>query len=308
MVANGARVRFVFHIAVLVNPTAGKGRAGNLAPGAIATLRLRQLHVTEIVGHDAIDAQKRLQEAVSTGIDAVVAIGGDGTVSLALQVVAGTDVPLGVIALGTGDDVARQHGLPRGDHIAAAHVIADALAQGRRRLVDVGLVRHGVGETRWFLTVMTSGFDSEVNEKANELRWPTGNARYIVAMLRILRRFKAERFTLRVDAGAAEHEAMLVAVGNGNSYGGGMLVCPAAVTDDGLLTLTIVKRLSRSRFLALFPRVYRGTHVHHRAVEVIESQTVSLDAMNRTAWADGERIGPLPVQVECVRGGINLLA
>jgi diacylglycerol kinase (ATP) len=298
----------VSHIAALVNPTAGKGRAGDLAPAAIATLRARGFHVTEVRGVDAGDAQTRLRKAVAQGADVVVAIGGDGTVSLALQVVAGTGIPLGVIALGTGDDVARQHGLPRKDPVAGALVVADALDQGRVRSVDAGLVRTRDGQSRWFLTVMTSGFDSEVNEKANELRWPTGNSRYILAMLRVLRRFKAERFRVTLGETTTEHNAMLVAVGNGNSYGGGMLVCPAAVSDDGLLTLTIVTRLGRLRFLALFPRVYRGTHVLHGSVLVSESQYVRLEAPNRSAWADGERIGPLPVDVECVRGGVALLA
>jgi diacylglycerol kinase (ATP) len=300
----------VVHIAALVNPTAGKGRAGNLAPAAIATLRARGFHVTEVRGVDAGDAQLQLRKAVAQGANVVVAIGGDGTVSMALQVVAGTGIPLGVIALGTGDDVARQHGLPRKDPVAGARVVADALQEGRVRSVDAGLVRTADGQSRWFLTVMTSGFDSEVNEKANELRWPTGNSRYILAMLRVLRRFRAERFTvtLGATATATAHNAMLVAVGNGNSYGGGMLVCPAAVSDDGLLTLTIVTRLGRLRFLALFPRVYRGTHVRHASVLVSESQSVRLEAQNRTAWADGERIGPLPVDVECVRGGVSLLA
>jgi diacylglycerol kinase (ATP) len=298
----------VAHLAVLINPTAGKGRAGDLAPLAVAILVERGHHVTEIRGTDADDAAHRLRTAVAAGVDAVVAVGGDGTVSLALQVVAGTNVPLGVIAVGTGDDVARQHKLPRGDATAGAHAVADALEQHRHRSVDVGLVRHGDGLARWFLTVMTSGFDSEVNEKANDLRWPQGNARYVVAMLRVLPRFRAERFRVSLDEGSSDHEAMLVAVGNGNSYGGGMLVCPAAATDDGKLTLTIVHRLGRLKFLALFPRVYRGTHVDHRSVSVSESRTVRLDARGRTAWADGERIGPLPVEVECVRGGVRLLA
>jgi diacylglycerol kinase (ATP) len=182
------------------------------------------------------------------------------------------------------------------------------LEQGRVRLVDAGLVHSHDGQRRWYLTVMTSGFDSEVNEKANEMRWPTGNSRYIIAMLRVLGRFRAERFRVTLGATTTEHNAMLVAVGNGNSYGGGMLVCPAAVPDDGLLTLTIVTRLGRLRFLALFPRVYRGTHVHHQSVVVSESPRVRLEAQNRTAWADGERIGPLPVEVECVPGAIRLLA
>ena len=291
------------HIAALVNPTAGKGRASALAPRALAHLESKGLAVSVVQGRDRHEALDKLRTVVASGVDRVVAIGGDGTVSLALQVVAGTDVPLGVIAVGTGDDVARQHGLPRRDPIAAAEVVI----RGNTRHVDAGRVHGANGSVTWFLTALASGFDSEVNEVANRMKWPAGDARYIVAMLRLMPRFRATRYELTIDGVMHSRLAMLAAVGNGPSYGGGMLVCPAADTSDGLLTVTIVNRISRAKFLALFPRVYRGTHIDHQAVEVFEGRCVSLAAVGRSAWADGERISDLPVSIECIPAAVRLL-
>lgn len=291
------------HIAALVNPAAGKGRAGNYAPIALDVFRAQGARVTTIVGRDRDDALAQLRSVVDQGVDRVAAIGGDGTVSLALQAVAGTTVPLGVIALGTGDDVARQHGLVRRNPKVAAQTVLS----GTIKVIDAARVRRTDGRTTWFLTALASGFDSEVNEVANRMSWPTGDSRYVAAMLRLMPRFRATNYEVIIDGVVHAREAMLVAVGNGPSYGGGMLVCPQASTTDGLLTLTIVNRISRGRFLALFPRVYRGTHIHHERVEVMEGTTVTLRCAGRSAWADGERISDLPVAIECIPAAVQLL-
>lgn len=291
------------HIAALVNPAAGKGRAGNYAPIALDVFRAQGARVTTIVGRDRDDALAQLRSVVDQGVDRVAAIGGDGTVSLALQAVAGTTVPLGVIALGTGDDVARQHGLVRRNPKVAAQTVLS----GTIKVIDAARVRSTDGRTTWFLTALASGFDSEVNEVANRMSWPTGDSRYVAAMLRLMPRFRATNYEVIIDGVVHAREAMLVAVGNGPSYGGGMLVCPQASTTDGLLTLTIVNRISRGRFLALFPRVYRGTHIHHERVEVMEGTTVTLRCAGRSAWADGERISDLPVAIECIPAAVQLL-
>lgn len=308
------------HVAVVINPTAGRGRARTLAPRALAVLEAEPtLHLSVIQGRDATEAAALLRQQVASGVAAVVAIGGDGTVSLALQAVAGTGIPLGVIAAGTGDDVARQHLLPRHRVEEAALAVRKALVDGRVRAVDAALVEAADGESRWFLTVMACGFDAVVNDLANTMRWPRGTARYVVAMVRVLRQFRPFRFRITADGTERHTDAMLVAVGNGASYGGGMLVCAGADAHDGLLTLTVVGPLRRLPFLGIFPRVYRGTHVHHPKVHQLEAREVgialegpsvgSTDVNRRaSAWADGERIGELPVVVRCVPDAVRLLA
>ena len=139
------------------------------------------------------------------------------------------------------------------------------------------------------------------------MRWPRGASRYNVAILAELRVFTAVPFTVVLDGVPLETEAMLVAVGNGTSYGGGMQVCPGALVDDGLLSVTVLGRLSKVEFLRVFPRVYKGTHVLHPAITVHTARTVRLEAPGVVAYADGEYVAPLPVEVTCVPGALTVL-
>ncbi len=299
-------------VVLLLNPTSGKGRASAAAPVAVATLQDRGFEVVQVVGHDAGDAAARLRRAIDAAPTvAVVGCGGDGTVNLCLQAVAGTDVPLGIVPAGTGNDVATHVGMPKGAAEAAA-VIADALVAGRRRVVDAGRAVSADGVDRWYLGVLSSGFDSMVNERANVMTWPSGQARYLRAILAELRSFSAVPYVMVVDEGLPtelreEKTGMLVAVGNGTSYGGGMRVCPGALMDDGLLSLIFLDEVSTPRFLRVFPRVFKGTHVEIPEVHEHVARTVRLDAPGQVAYADGERIGPLPVEVRVVPAAVSLL-
>lgn len=289
----------VHAIALLVNPTAGKGRGARFAPPALQRLRGAGLDVRELTGRDAQEAADLAKAAVADGVDALVTVGGDGMVHLALQIVAGTTTALGVIPAGTGNDVSRALGLPLDNPVLAADVVRD----GRARQVDG--VRSGPS---WYLGVLGAGFDSLVNERANRMRWPRGPQRYNVAMLAELRTFRPVPFMLELDGERWETEAMLVAVGNGPSYGGGMKVCPGARLDDGLLDVTVVGPISKPQFVRVFPQVYSGAHVSHRAVTVRQAKVVSLAAAGVVAYADGERVGPLPLTCEVVAGAVRVLA
>lgn len=290
-------------IILFVNPTAGRGRGARAAEPAARALREAGFGVRTIVGDDALDALSRVREAVADGTSALVAVGGDGMVSLALQAVAGTRTPLGVIAAGTGNDFARVCGLPVRRPVAAAAVIADALKQGRTRSLDLGRV--GV---RWFGSVLASGFDSRVNDRGNRMRWPGGRFRYDVAMLAELASLRPIPFRLTLDdSDEREIEATLIAVGNGSSYGGGMRICADAEMDDGLFDVCVVGPCSRTTLLRVFPRVYRGTHPSHPVVTVHRAAKVRLAAEDVTGWADGERIGPLPLTAQTVPGALRLL-
>jgi len=297
---------------MLVNPSSGKGKASVAAPQAVQRLQQRGHDVVQIVGLDYADALERLRAAIADGgVDAVVSCGGDGTVHLCLQAVAGTDLPFGLLPFGTGNDNASLHGVPV-DPVAAADMIADGLAQGRTRTVDAGHAVSADGVARYFLGVLSSGFDSMVNERANTMTWPKGNARYLASILAELRTFRAVPYVMVLDEGLAtevraEKPGMLVAVGNGTQYGGGMKVCPGALVDDGLLAVTFLDQLSIPTFLRVFPTVYKGTHVQRPEVHEHSATTVTLDAPGQVAYADGERIGPLPVAIRVVPGAVRLL-
>lgn len=286
-------------VALLVNPTSGMGRGSREGAAALARLRERGVDVHPMAGRDGAQAAELARRAVADGYDALVAVGGDGMLHLALQAVAGTEVALGVVPSGSGNDFARLLGLEPHQPEAAA----DVIAAGDVRTIDAGRV----GST-WFAGVLSSGFDSAVNERANRMRWPKGRMRYNVAIVAELGVFHAMPFRILLDDVPLETEAMLVAVGNGVSYGGGMRVCPGARIDDGLLAVTVLSKISKLEFLRVFPKVYDGTHVDHPAVTVHEARRVTLEAEHAIAYADGEPLQPLPVTVECVPGAVRVLA
>jgi diacylglycerol kinase (ATP) len=286
-------------IALLVNPTSGKGRGGRLLEPVADRLRRSGVAVDVVTGRDADEAFDRVRDRVAAGVDGVVAVGGDGLVNIALQVVAGTDVPLGVVPAGTGNDIARALGLSLDDPVAAV----DLVVRGATRPIDLGRANG-----RWFAGVLGSGFDSMVNERANRMSWPSGRSRYNLAILAELRTFRPVPYELVLDGEPWTTEAMLVAVGNGSSYGGGMRVCPDARLDDGLLDITVLGPISKPEFLRVFPTVYKGTHVRHPAVTVRRARQVSLTSAGVTAYADGERVAVLPITCDAVRNGMHVFA
>ncbi|WFB10439.1 diacylglycerol kinase [Streptomyces sp. LX-29] len=290
-------------ITLFVNPTAGRGRGAHATQPAARALREAGFGVRTVLGLDAEDALRRAREAVAAGTGALIAVGGDGMTSLALQAVAGTDTPLGVVAVGTGNDFAQATGLPVRDPVAAAHRIAASLKEDGGRPVDLGRV----GDT-WFGTVLASGFDSRVNDRGNRMRWPTGRFRYDVAMVAELAALRPIPYRIRLDDGPErEVEATLIAVGNGSSYGGGMRICGDARLDDGLFDITVVGPCSRATLLRVFPRVYRGTHLSHPKVTTHRVASVTLSAEGLTGYADGEPLGPLPLTARTVPGAVRVL-
>lgn len=291
-------------ITLFVNPTAGRGRGARAAQPAASALRDAGFSVRTVLGEDADDALRRAREAVAGGTGALIAVGGDGMMSLALQAVAGTGTPLGVVAVGTGNDFARALGMPIRDPAAAGRLAAEALKAGTVREIDLGRA----GE-RWFGSVLASGFDSRVNDRGNRMRWVGGRFKYDLAILAELAAFRPIPYRIRLDGGPVrEIEATLIAVGNGSTYGGGMRICAEAVMDDGFFDVTVVGDCSRTTLLKVFPKVYKGTHLGHPKVTVHRVASIELAAAGVTAYADGEPLGALPLTATCVPGAVRVLA
>ncbi len=293
------------HVALLVNPTSGLGRGAKLGRTVADGLLAAGLRVDDVTGADAAEASDKGRRAVESGVDALVVVGGDGMVHLGANVVAGTEVPLGIVAAGTGNDIARALGLPVHDAAAAAAVVR----RGSARVIDAA--RHvpdaGQAAAGWFVGVLGAGFDAKVNERANGWRWPKGRMRYNLAIARELPVFKPLPYEIELDGEHIEANAMLVAVGNGPSYGGGMQVCPDAVMDDGLLDVMIVDKISIPEFLKVFPKVYSGAHKDHPAVSIRRARSVRLSTPGLVSYADGERYAALPMACEVVPGALRVL-
>ncbi|MBI4942686.1 MAG: sphingosine kinase [Actinobacteria bacterium] len=299
-------------LGVAVNPTSGRGRGA--AHGAVVerALAAAGADVVHLVGSDAVDLAARVAAALPT-LDALVVVGGDGMVHLGANAVAGTTTPLGIVAAGTGNDTAIGLGLPVHAPDDAARVVLDALDAGAYRDIDAARVTRagsagGADDVRWFAGVLGLGFDAVVNERANRMRWPKGRRRYDVAIALELPVFRPREYTLRLDGAVHDTRAMLVAVANGRSYGGGMNVCPDALFDDGLLDVLVVEPVSRLEFVRIFPKVFSGTHVTHPKVRIERAARVEIAAAGIVGYGDGERMQPLPVTVECVRSALRLLA
>ncbi len=285
-------------IALLVNPQAAQGGAlRHLSPVA-ERLRAGGARVRVLHGRDPDEARKVAAEAVAERPDALVTLGGDGLVNLALQALAGSGVPLGIVPAGSGNDIARELGVPRRAPLAAVDVVLD----GTVRTIDAGRCNG-----RYFASVVCCGFDSRVTERANRMRRLRGQARYAAAVAGELRVFRPLPFTIDVDGQRWETEAMMVAVGNTRAYGGGMQICPQACDDDGLLDLTIIGAVSRPGLVRAFPRVYRGSHLTHPAVATVRGREVTLTVSDVTAYADGEPFGAAPITCEAVPGALRVL-
>ena len=286
-------------IALLVNPTAGKGRGVRTAAIALPRLREAGFRVRTLQGRDAEEAGDLARAAVADGVESLVVVGGDGLVHLAVQVLAGTPVNLGIIPAGTGNDAARYFGIPRNDPQAAADVVVGS----RVRTVD--LARTG---PTYFLCVLSAGFDAIVNERANKMAWPRGQMRYNLATLAELRVFQPLRYTLDLDGTTRTLPAMMVAVGNGPSFGGGLRITEGALLDDGLLDVVLFHPISKPDLVRTYPRLFNGTHTTHPAYEHHRVREVTVAAPGVVAYADGERIGPLPLTVTAVPRALNVLA
>ena len=295
--SNGKRIGLV------VNPTSGKNRG--------MALGLEVAHRLRAAGHDVVDlsdetyaaARDRALGAIAQGVDVLAVVGGDGMAHLGVNLAAETKTTLAVIAAGTGNDIARGLGLPVHDPVRAA----DLVTTGIPRTIDA--VRHvdAHGDRHWYAGVLGAGFDSLVNERANTWPWPKGQMRYNLAILRELPLFHAIPYVITVDGVRHETRAMLVVVANGPSYGGGMQVAPDASFDDGLADVVILHEISTREFLRVFPKVFKGTHVHHPAVEILRGREVTLEARGIVAYADGERFAPLPLTVETVPAAVTVL-
>ena len=294
-------------LVVAINPSARFG--ANKGVGSTMVERLRAL------GHEVVDLiepsyQELIASAkreIATKPDALIVVGGDGMVNLGVNLVAGTGVPLGLIPAGTGNDMARSLGIPHENQQAALDVLIEALNHPAR-VIDAGMVTDARGEIRWFGCMLSAGFDSIVNERANTWRHPKGASRYTLAMLRELVTLKPIQYKITHDGETFESGGMMMSVGNGVSLGGGMNVTPTAILDDGLLDILVVGPLTRIQFLRIFPKVFAGTHIEDPRVRIIKARKIRIEADDVVAYTDGERFAALPIDIEVRPGALLVFA
>ncbi len=282
--------------ALVINPVSGQGKGANLGTYVAGYLNSRKIDYEIIIGKNAVDQGDSLQRFIARypNCDGVIAVGGDGLFHLVLQKTTPAQIPLAIIPAGTGNDFVRTLGWS----LTEIDTLLNAILNAKPASVDLGLV-----DGEWFGAILSTGFDSIVNEKANAMSWPKGPMKYNVAIAIELPRFSPRHYDITLDDRTISTQAMLIAVSNGRSYGGGMLVCPDADMKDGLFDVMVLHPISKMEFTKVFPKVFKGTHVTHPAVEIVRSRKVTISA-KAVAYADGERIGQLPISAECISGAL----
>jgi diacylglycerol kinase (ATP) len=306
----GASAPSTLRIAVAINPRAAFGGSRRQNPGqvgenAVARLRTAGHHVSMLRRRNYAELNAAVREELAAGAQALVVVGGDGMVHLAVNALAGTGIPLGIVPAGTGNDAARCLGLdPRNPAAAVERFLA--ATKTAPLTVDLGRIDRDGAAPTWFICALSAGFDALVNERANRWRWPRGPQRYNVAILRELIGLSPISYSLVVDGARQDRAATLISVSNGTSIGGGMMITPDARNDDGELDLFVVSPVSRLKFLRIFPRVFSGRHVGDPAVSIERVREVWIDSPGVVAYADGERIGALPMRVSADPGALKV--
>jgi diacylglycerol kinase (ATP) len=283
---------------LIVNPVSGKGRGVTVAEQARRLLREHGLEPEVVYSRSSSEPTAFARAAVRDGCPLVIGVGGDGLINQVANELVGSDVALGIIPAGVGNDLARGLGIPL-DLAGACRVIA----QGATRTIDVAQA----GE-RYFFSVAVLGFGAEVNRRANQFRRFRVNAVYTFLTITTMFSYEPLTFTVNYDGYERRCVSWMMAVGNTWSSARGMALVPAARPDDGLLHACIINGMGRWELLYTFPRVFKGRHIYHTGIDTIRGREISVSAEGPCdIYADGEYFGSLPVVLKAVPQALKVM-
>lgn len=286
---------------VVVNPFSGRGKGVERAQDFL-DLAKRYGIDAELISCKGETAMLAEVESSLSKNDylGIVAIGGDGLVHRLLPLLRNSGKPFTVLATGTGNDFARSLGTYRKSY----DQILQGIQHGASMKIDLMQI-HGSATSMEACQVLSLGFDALVNERANSFTRIKGKMKYVAAMALELPVFKAQKFSITIDGIEFEREAMLIAVANGASYGGGMLIVPHANNSDGSLDILILNKVSIFELIKVFPKVYSGKHINHPAIESLRGRKILVSAQAK-AYADGEYVGSLPLEIVVDHGALQV--
>lgn len=293
-------------LGVLVNPAANRGRGDQVGNQVFELLQRADIPVINLTAESAAAAKDKSQLAISAQeISGVIAVGGDGTTQLGVNICVPNQIPLGIVPAGSGNDQARELNIPLGDPAKAVENILDSISNPRR--VDVMKVVTSYREF-WSFGSISAGFDALCANTANGLKWPKGPNSYVAAMLIELPKFKPVEYSLTVDGENRKIKAMLCGVANVKNFGGGMMISPQSDVIDGELEVFILHEVSRPRLLKIFPTVYKGEHTKFPEVEIFRAKSIRIENDSFPMTADGELIGNAPFSAEVHPGGMQVFS
>lgn len=291
-------------LGVIINPAANRGRGNLVGEQALASFVELGIHTRNLSATSA-QAAKDLAIASSDELSGIVAIGGDGTSQLGVNIAMETSLPLGLVPAGSGNDQVRELGIALNDPSGAAYNIAEGIKKPRK--VDVMWVETSY-RSFWSFGSISAGFDALCAERANGLKWPKGPNSYVAAMLLELPKFKPIQYRLVADGVERKFKAMLCGVANVKNFGGGMRISPKSEMSDGQLEVFILHEVSRPKLLKIFPTVYKGEHIQFKEVEIFKAKEIRIENDGFPMTCDGEIIGPAPFSVKIHPGGLSLLS
>lgn len=293
-------------IGVLVNPAANRGRGSQVGEQVFAALAKAGIPAINLSAESASAASSKAQVAIrDQEISGVIAVGGDGTAQLGVNICVPNQIPLGLVPAGSGNDQARQLKIPLGDPQAAIANILESLDSPKR--VDVMRVATGEREF-WSFGSVSAGFDAICAKRANGLKWPKGPNSYVAAMLLELPSFRPIEYHLTVDGEHRTVKAMLCGVANVQNFGGGMRISPNSDAEDGELEVFILHEVSRPRLLKIFPTVYQGEHIKFPEVEIFKAKSIRIENANYPLSCDGELVGTAPFSAQVHPGALQVFS
>lgn len=292
----------------LVNPASQNGATGRRWPELAH--RAAQLGLTgeALFSERPNHLIELARDAVARGATRIVAVGGDGTLNEAVNGVAGSNVDLATIPLGTGMDFVRTFGIPTKFEDAVRVAAGSSV-----RTIDAGRVRYrtwaGEEAERWFANMGSVGMSGAVAQRANGMSKALGGrATFFYALVRVFLEWQNSEVTVTLDDAERRGRMHDVIVANGRYAGGGMKLAPCAEPDDGAFDVVLIGDVSKFDFATQAPGIYRGRHVKHPKVEVLRSRQVNVTAAEQLPIElDGEQVGTTPVTFELVPGALRLL-
>ena len=291
----------------LVNPASDNGATGKRWPELAHRAERLGLSGETLFSERPGHLIELARGAVDRGAKLVVAVGGDGTLNETVNGIAGRDVDLATIPLGTGMDFVRTYRIPTRFDDAVRVAL-----EGPPRTIDAGRVRYrtwgGEEAERWFANVGSVGMSGAVAQRANGMSKALGGkVTFFYALTRVFLEWDNTDVTVTLDEGERRGRMHDVIVANGVWHGGGMMLAPDAQPDDGRFDVVLIGDVSKLDFLTTAPKIYKGRHVAHPKVDVLRSTRVGVDAGERLPIeVEGEQVGTTPAVFEVVPGALRI--